>query len=161
MKENSFYAFEIERFFEYNEIKKEMSNIYRLFKRKIEKNSEYKGISFIIGISNTDENGASVSFVYTGKKGRPKKNIVGKKISYHFHIYVACSNKSCSTFCNEMKDILIRKKGYVIYLRKHTSMVYAFRYVLKQCSSVWTYGDFYFKKLVRKIEKEVINKRDL
>lgn len=161
MKTYSVYTLEIANKFEKEDIYKILLNLYRLFKRVIEKDRKYYSICFVMGISNTDSKTAKITFLHNNKKGRPKKVITGCKTNWHLHIYIFNDGSGTSSFCNHIKDVLNTKKGYNIILRKHNSAYNALEYTAKQCNSVWAYGDFYFKNLVKEIVKATYKKGDL
>lgn len=155
MKEYNVYIIEIEDKFMEEVMDKILSNLYRLFQREIKKNEMYHSICFVMGVSNTDSKSAKITFCRNNKRGRPKRIVTGHKIEWHIHIYVFCSEKGISSFCNRIKDILSTKKDYKVILASHNSVNAALKYTIKQCEHVWSYGDFYFKNLVASITKNV------
>lgn len=160
MKDYNVYILEIKNKFTEDMIFKELSNLYRLFQRQCEKDERYKDINFIIGISNVDSKSAKISFIHNGKKGRPKKIIKGEPKDWHFHIYII-SKRYNSCFCNQIKDILKRKKSYTIAIRRHNSFEIACIYVIKQSTKIFTYGDFNFKNAINILKKNVYNNRSI
>ena len=131
------------KYTDYETIKRKQKNIYQLIKRTISTDVRFKNISFIIGISNTDKEDIKIIYAKTNKKGRPKKIILGKKIQWHFHIYILTKEKYISYLGNEICKKL-RKQEYSIKQFKHNNEEKAIEYINKQCQSVWTYG-IYFK----------------
>ena len=65
------------KFASYEEIRKELKNNFQMLKRLIVNNSKFDGVSIIMGISNIDSRTAKIKYLYTHKKGRPKKEIYG------------------------------------------------------------------------------------
>lgn len=131
----------------YKDVKRCMYNIYRQMKRTIEKNSKFKGISFIIGLSNTynkEPYKAEVNYEHTGKRGRPKRVVKGKKIKYHIHIFILSENGMVSTFCDVMKEKLsCSKENYIVSKNANKNYKKAIKY-MEQCDLIFTYGDFKF-----------------
>lgn len=151
-KEITCYSLNISnKFKDETTIKKELINIYNRLKRYIEKNINFKDISFIIGISNTESKSAKIDYTRTGKKGRPKKSITGFKIQWHFHIYVISKNGKISIFCDFIKDKL-KHKGYDISKDKNKNVDNAINYIKRQCQNYYSYGEyFYLQKQNKKI----------
>lgn len=139
----SCYSINISNKFEsYEKIRKELKNNFQIMKRIIDTNSKFNGVSIIMGISNIDSRTAKTQYLYTYKKGRPKKEIVGNTVEWHFHIYAINTDGSSSGFCEEVKKHLV-KKGYVISKNKNDNIENAFNYLKKQCKSVWKYGNYF------------------
>lgn len=118
---------------------KEMDNLYHMVKNYIERNC-YINISFIIGISNIDSKTAKVTYINTGKRGRPRKEIIGERVNYHIHLYVMCKDSSVSTFSNELR-IYLQKKKHIQFMQKKNTLDIALPYVEKQCCHIRRYGD--------------------
>lgn len=131
----------------YIDAKRCMYNIYRQMKRVIEKDPKFKGLSFIIGVSNTYNKApykAEVIYEHTGKKGRPKRVVKGRKIKYHIHIFILSENGMVSTFCDVMKGKLAySKENYIVSKNANNNYKKAIEY-MNQCDSILTYGDFKF-----------------
>ncbi len=143
MKTINCYGIYIEnKYTDYETIKRKQKNIYQLIKRTISNDVRFKDISFIIGISNTDKKDIKIIYAKTNKKGRPKKIILGKKIQWHFHIYILTKEKYISYLGNEICKKL-RKKEYSIKQFKHDNGEKAIEYINRQCQNIWMYGDYF------------------
>ena len=136
------------------EASQRLNNLYRLIKRAIENDERFKGLSFIIGVSNTSSHDAKVTFIHTSKKGRPKKVIEGTKMSWHFHIYIISSNgEMMSTLCDVIKNKLAGK--YIVSKNVNDSLKNALNYVERQCEYMYCYGDYFTsKKIMQKIKED-------
>lgn len=130
------------KYSDYITIHKLQKNIYQMMNRIIKNDIRFKDISFIIGISNTEEENAKIIYIKTLKKGRPKKAVIGDKIEWHFHIYSITEKKYLSTFCNIVRKKL-NKKGYITKQLKNNSVKSAINYTTKQCQNIWCYGDYF------------------
>lgn len=125
----------------YKDCFKAMDNLYHMIKNYIRRNN-YHCVSFIIGISNTDSKTAKLNYVRTGKKGRPKREISGKKINWHIHLYVVCEEISVSVFSNKLRLYLQNKKKET-FMQNKSSLSVAIPYVKKQCINIRKYGDLF------------------
>lgn len=130
------------KFVSYEKIRKELKNNFQMMKRLIDTNPKFGDVSIIIGISNIDSRTAKIQYLYTYKKGRPKKEVVGNVVEWHFHIYAIKNGGSASVFCEEVKRHLI-KKGYVVSKNKNDNVENAINYVIKQSICVWKYGNYF------------------
>ena len=130
------------KFASYEEIHKELKNTFQMMKRLIDTNPKFENVSIIMGISNVDSRTAKIKYLYTHKKGRPPKIIIGNNVEWHFHIYAIKSDGSASVFCEEVKRRLI-KKDYVISKNKNDNIENALKYLKKQSKNVWKYGNYF------------------
>ena len=129
------------------DIRKELKNLYQLLKRYQNSKTIYKNISFIIGISNISSSDAKVSYIYNFSKGKPKKIINGTKVLWHFHIYIIGDDiSSASSFCNNMRIYIAKKKKYKTSQNKNDNIENALNYINNQCISVWKYGIYFHSK---------------
>ena len=128
---------------------KEMDNLYHMIKNYI-KRFNYDSASFIIGISNTKSNTAKITYKKSGKKGRPKKQVLGIPVSWHIHLYVACSNSSVSVFANNLRLYLQKKKNIDFYQKKNI-LCNALPYIEKQCIYIRRFGEVFKKTNPKKI----------
>lgn len=124
------------------EASQRLNNLYRFIKRTIESDERFKGLSFIIGISNTRSHDAKVIFVHTGKRGRPKKVIDGTKKRWHFHTYIISPNgEMMSTLCDVIKNKLVGK--YNISKNVNDNLINALNYIDRQCEYKYHYGNYF------------------
>lgn len=130
------------KFASYEEIRKELKNNFQMLKRLIVNNSKFEDVSIIMGISNIDSRTAKIKYLYTHKKGRPKKEIVGNNVEWHFHIYAIKNDGSASVFCEEVKRHLI-KKGYIVSKNRNENIENAINYLKKQSTCIWKYGNYF------------------
>lgn len=124
---------------DYESCYKEMDKLYHMVKNYIKRNG-YNDASFIIGISNTDSKTAKVNYIKTGKKGRPKRIINGKKIDWHIHLYVACDNLSVSIFSNKLR-IYLQSKKKINFIQKKNTLNVSLPYIEKQCQYIRKFGN--------------------
>ena len=127
----------------YEECFKEMDNMYHMVKSYVKRFKD-SSAAFIIGMSNTKSNTAKVIYTKNGKKGRPKKHVLGVPVSWHIHLYIACDDGSVSTFANELRMYLQKKKCIDFYQKKNF-LSNSVNYVEKQCINIRRYGNV-FKK---------------
>ena len=148
MKNNNCYTIEIEnKWAKKEEVDKLLKNYYQLLKRIAEGNTNFNNISFIMGISNTCPRGAKTYYEHTGKKGRPKKIILGDKLPWHFHIYAISLSSDynylyLSTFSNECKRRL-EKKGLKVKIGTNNSIQNAIEYLERQSQNIRKYGPYF------------------
>ena len=125
----------------YEECFKEMDNMYHMIKSYV-KRLNNASASFIIGMSNTKSNTAKVAYVRNGKKGRPKKQVLGVPVPWHIHLYVACDGNSVSSFANDLRLYLQKKKCTDFYQKKNY-LGNSKAYVEKQCIKIRKYGSIF------------------
>ncbi len=130
--------FNSRKFESFDDCYKEMDNLYHMIMNFIKKN-DYNDASFIIGISNIDSKTAKISYIRTGKRGRPRKEVLGEKIEWHIHLYVMCNKTSVSTFSNELR-LYLQKKKHTQFKQKKNTLDVALPYVEKQCRYIRRYG---------------------
>ena len=149
------YILEItNKYDDYLEIYQRLDNIYRMLKRLAESDSRFANISFIMGISNTKSSTVNVGYLHTGKRGRPKKEITGVKIKWHFHIYVASPTDMVATFC----ECAIRKlrKNYKIYKWDRGNSEGIEKY-MEQCENTRHHGNYFnFRNKKKKIKNNPV-----
>jgi len=134
--------------------KKEMKNTYQLMQRIRNSKKEFKDIDFVIGLSNIKKSTAQTKYIYTKKRGRPKKIIYGTEVGWHIHMYAFSEKGMVATFCEEIRKRL-KNKGYRTYKKFNNSIENAIDYIEKQCQNKW-----YSKNLSPEI-KEIIKQKRL
>lgn len=114
------------------ELYRHQKNIYNQMLRIIKTLEKYKEISFFIGAS-TKKSNSIVVYSKNGKKGRPRKEVLGEDKKPHLHIYVYSeSGAMMSSFCNIMKEKL-KKKNYNVRISTNDNLYNAINYTENQC----------------------------
>ena len=113
------------------------------------------GVSYILGFSTTNAKTAKSVYQRTGKRGRPTKIIVGRKVNGHCHnIFIGTKRKSCWTTVSKIAKAINRKSGKRITKIRTISNgidVYDYTgYILKQSDTIRSGGSFDFKEFYRK-----------
>jgi hypothetical protein len=112
-------------------------------------NKLYPEASFFLGLSSTDSQDCSEKKLKTGKAGRPKKIIEGKKVNKHIHI-AGTGKKICPamSFVKERLDkkFELESDGPVCKIESWKG-INAVAYIYKQADKIRTVGDFDFDKL--------------
>lgn len=146
MKDNkiSCYGIYLSHFYLLEDVAlKEMKNIYQLLKRIIASRECFNNISILLGVSNTNSNTSSVTYIKTNKRGRPKRKVIGEKFGdFHLHIYVFNHGKTPSYFCRIACDRLRKKYPKIIY-SKHNNPNIAIDYVEKQRNNKLSFGPLF------------------
>ncbi|MBE6156325.1 MAG: hypothetical protein E7161_01075 [Firmicutes bacterium] len=127
------------------EIEKKLKNIYQAMLRRKHTDERFRDISFIVGTSETKSSGAYISYNRTGKRGRPKRVVVGEKIPWHLHIYVISIGEYASTFSEEIIKYL-KKRGFETSKNKNDSVNNALNYLERQSLYKRTGGDYFKSK---------------
>lgn len=116
------------------------------------------GFSWLAVYSTTESKTARSAAVRTGKRGRPKKSIQGKKEDGHIHnIIVGTKEKSAHSIAHKIKDSLDKKykrkicsvisKGNCDISKGESDHAYnVMSYCMKQADIIRTGGDFDFKE---------------
>lgn len=138
------YSLQIsDKFESYDEACRLLKNFYGILNRLITL-PKFSNTSFIIGISDTSSKGAYVAYEKNGKKGRPKKVIIGDKLEYwHFHIYAISDTDRVASFCEEAKKRFNKKQKYKIGKEKNDSLENALNYLKKQSLNCWKNGNYF------------------
>ena len=106
--------------------------------------------SCMVVFSDTDSKTAVQTIEHTGKVGRPKKRITGKKIAGHIHSIVV-GNHSFST-AQQIKQSIDKRYGKkVASIKSKGDGIWGYnyiRYCLNQCNQYRTCGEFDFKAYV-------------
>lgn len=123
-------------------LEKTLKNIYQCMLRLKRKNPCYAHISFLVGISETDSKDAKPVYIYSHKKGRPRKVIVGSKTKRHIHIYVFSTDYTASKYAHEICENFKRKYRCKVFLNKNKNPHHAIDYISKQCISLWGHPHF-------------------
>lgn len=149
MKENSsikcYSVNTDDKFNQKKDIEKALKNIYQKMLRTKKEDARFKDISFIIGISNTNPKGSYISHIRTGKKGRPKRIVIGKKLKWHLHIYVISAGEYASTFSEEIIKYL-KKKGFKASKNNNDCVENAINYLERQSLKKMVGGDYFKSK---------------
>lgn len=111
------------------------------------------GDSWFAIYSTTDSKTARQKVVRTGKRGRPKKFVKGKKIEGHTHnIIIGTRDKSAYSTAQKIKKSIDKKynrKVCKVVSKSNSAHAYNFmKYCLKQADIVRTGGDFDFAEYI-------------
>ena len=119
----------------------------------------YKGqfseVSFFLGVSNTDSATAKRTVVHTGKRGRPRTEITGKREPQHVH--VGAVGTGAYSFMHKMKKSVDKrfyaevgsKISRVVSKKKHFHAIDYLTYAYRQSKPFYTGGDFDFEWYTR------------
>lgn len=135
----------VDKFNNQEEIERKLKNIYQAMLRIKNKDERFKDISFIVGVSNTNPKGSYISHIRTGKRGRPKRIVVGEKLLWHLHIYVVSTGEYASTFSEDIINYL-KKTGFKTSKNKNDSVSNAINYLERQSLKKWVGGDYFKSK---------------
>ena len=109
-------------------------------------------VSFFFGVSTTDSASASRKTISTGKRGRPRTIIDGKKTDAHVHIGAIGKSKyqeSARPFLNSVKNSVDKRMGRkisrVVGKGNNVHAIGFMGYSYKQCTPFEQSGDFDFR----------------
>jgi hypothetical protein len=119
--------------------------------------SRYPGVSWFVAVSNTDSKTAFRYTERTGKRGRPKTKVDGKKIGKHVHTGAVSTNdkygETALAFQKKISDVMNKRAGREISKpqcmakkKLNTKGALFITYAYKQHLSFHTGGDFDFKQ---------------
>ena len=112
-------------------------------------------ISYLFAFSTTDSKTAKPKYQMTGKRGRPRKVIQGKKVDGHIHnAFVGDKNKSCrQTILKIAKAINKKETKKITKINSISNGVdvhdYA-GYILRQSDIIRSGGEFNFQEFYDK-----------
>lgn len=118
------------------------------------------GVSWLAVYSTTDSKNAKQAVERTGKRGRPRKVVKGKKVEGHAHVLIIGNKeKSAYSTAQTVKNSIDKKYQY--YNKKMSKVVskgdnahaYNFmEYSMKQADTVRTGGEFDFANYLKEHE---------
>ena len=111
-------------------------------------------ISYLVGFSQTDSKTAKPKYEKTGKRGRPRKIIQGRKVDGHIHnAFTSTSGKSCRRTVLKISKAIDKKMGKNVTridsIRDNFGVYCYADYILKQSDFIRQGGEFNFEKYVR------------
>lgn len=122
---------------------------YLLIVEKLKYFCRKDNISFLSVYSTTESKSAKLVITHTGKRGRPQKTILGKKIDGHTHTIIKGNNcKSAYSTAKKIKKSI--DKHYdkpVCKIVSKSDNIHAFNYIgycIKQSDVLRTGGNFDF-----------------
>ena len=110
--------------------------------------------SFLCVFSSSDSRFAIPFFEQSGKRGRPKRKVYGRKVAPHLHSAVlGTAEKSAFSVCQEICKRLKEKHGIagkVVSKGREQHAVNYIEYCFRQADVVRSGGDFDFVTMERK-----------
>lgn len=128
----------------------EFNRIVALFRYQCQKS----GSSFLLILSTTNSTFAFPIIEQTGKRGRPRRKVYGRKVAPHLHSAVlGTAEKSAFSVCQEICKRLKEKHviaGKVVSKGREQHAVNYIEYCFRQADVVRSGGDFDFATMERK-----------
>lgn len=128
----------------------EFNRIVALFRYQCQKS----GSSFLLILSTTNSTFAFPIIEQTGKRGRPRRKVYGKKVPTHLHVAViGTAEKSAFSVCQEICKRLKNKHriSAKTVSKGREQHAYNFvRYCFNQADISRSFGDFDFATMERK-----------
>lgn len=128
----------------------EFNSIVAVFRYLCIKN----GVSFLAVLSTTDSLFAISYFEKSGKRGRPRRKVYGKKVEPHIHTaLVGTADKSAFSVCQEICKRLKNKhkiESKIVSKGREQHAYNYVRYCFNQADISRSFGDFDFATMERK-----------
>ena len=107
-------------------------------------------VSWMCGFSTTSSDDAHAEYIRTGKRGRPKKMIVGSGVDAHLHdLLVGTESKSAYSTANKLCKLLNKKYGKRVAQVHSVSdgehLCNSIRYITRQANVMRSGGAFDFE----------------
>ncbi len=115
----------------------------------LRRKSDKEGLSFLLDESTT-ENAYTERYVRTGKRGRPKRVVVGDKVGRHVHCIIGSSDSSLNvkelktTTSEYLRKRQKKRKNLKQHKIKELTGMYIVKYQYNQADHRYSYGDYDF-----------------
>lgn len=104
--------------------------------------------SFLLCDSSTDSIGCDSEYIKTGKRGRPKKTVLGKKVGRHIHGILISQDQSADAIKNDLTEYIQkrRKRNSTLKQQKVSELnqMYIVKYITRQADHIYQSNDFDF-----------------
>ena len=125
----------------------EFIQLTEMFRYHCRKNN----VSWLCGFSSTSSDSAKIEYIHTGKRGRPKKEIIGDSVDPHMHnILIGSPEKSAYSTAHEIERAIKRKHGekscQVHSVSDGQHLCRRIEYITRQSDIYRSGGDFDFKE---------------